>query len=100
MFYSSDILLPPPFRYAPMSYPTVMKFSVDGVTLMEHMYNCNKVTCTINLDNLGQKSSGSYRCEISGDAPEFKLISKTANLTIAGQLVNIFLWGNESLKCV
>lgn len=68
-----------------MTYPTVMKFSVDGVTLMEHMYNCNKVICTINLDNLGQKSTGSYRCEISGDAPEFKLEWKTNNMTVAGQ---------------
>lgn len=74
-----------------MTYPTVMKFSVDGVSLMEHMYNCNKVTCTINLDKLGQKSSGSYRCEVSGDSPEFKLEWKTSNMTIAGQLVNIFM---------
>lgn len=78
-------------RYSPMAYPTVMKFSVDGVTLMEHMYNCNKVSCTIYLDNLGQKSSGSYRCEISGDAPEFNLKWNSRNMTIAGQLVNIFM---------
>lgn len=71
-------------RYAPMMIPSIMKFQVDGVTLMEHMYNCNKVTCTINLDNLEQMSSGAYRCEISGDAPEFKLISQTSNMTIAG----------------
>lgn len=69
-----------------MMYPSVMNFTVDGVTLMEHMYNnCNKVTCTINLQNLGPPSSGAYRCEISGDAPEFKLISKTGYMTIAGQ---------------
>lgn len=58
LFISAKFLY---FRYSPMSYPTVMKFSVEGVTLMENMYNCNKVTCTINLDNLGQKSSGAYR---------------------------------------
>lgn len=68
-----------------MMYPSIMKFKVDGVTVMEHMYNCNKATCTINLDNLEQASSGAYRCEISGDAPEFKLISRTSNMTIAGK---------------
>lgn len=38
----------------------------------------------MSLEQLGIYTSGAYRCEISGDAPEFKLVSQTANMTIAG----------------
>lgn len=67
-----------------MMHPTIVKFAVVGVTFAEQTYNCNKNTCSINLEQLGPRTSGAYRCEISGDAPEFKLVSKTANMTIAG----------------
>lgn len=65
-------------------YPSIMKFNVDGVTLAEQTFHCNKVTCSVNLAQLGPRTSGLYRCEVSGDAPEFKLEWKTGNMTIAG----------------
>ncbi|XP_037026112.1 uncharacterized protein LOC119067308 isoform X2 [Bradysia coprophila] len=71
------------FRYTPLMYPSIMKFNVDGVTLAEQTFHCNKVTCSVNLAQLGPRTSGLYRCEISGDAPEFKLEWKTGNMTIA-----------------
>lgn len=72
-------------------YPSIMKFGVDGVSLAEQTFNCNKVTCSVNLERLGPRTSGAYRCEISGDAPEFKLVSKTANMTIAGINLNSYI---------
>lgn len=72
-------------RYTPMMYPTIMKFNVDGVTLREQTFNCNKYTCSISLEQLRPRTSGAYRCEISGDSPEFKLVSETANMTVAGK---------------
>ena len=70
-----------------MTVPPIMTFPVVGVHLpvaLDYIYNCNRVTCSVTMDRLSSKSSGSYRCEVSGDAPEFKLISDTANMTIAG----------------
>lgn len=68
-----------------MTIPNIMKFDVNGVSLAEQTFNCNKITCSVKLERLGSRTSGAYRCEISGDAPEFKLVSKTANMTIAGK---------------
>lgn len=63
-----------------------MIFTVEGVHVSsDHM--CNEKLCTIHLDNLSNDSSGAYRCEVSGDAPEFKLVHETSNMTIAGKSV-------------
>lgn len=67
-----------------MMFPTIRTFPVNGVHLVEQTNTCNKMTCSIGLEQLGIYTSGAYRCEISGDAPEFKLVSRTANMTIAG----------------
>lgn len=83
------------FRYAPMMSPTISRFSVDGVHLADQTFACNTITCSIQLHSLESRTSGSYRCEISGDAPEFKLASRTANMTIAGLKLFInqmYLW--------
>jgi hypothetical protein len=63
-----------------------MIFSVEGVHVSsDHV--CNEKFCTIHLDNLSNDSSGAYRCEVSGDAPEFKLVHETSNMTVAGEFV-------------
>lgn len=73
-------------RYTPMDYPNFRQFDQDGVTLGDQRtFNCDKRSCTIALRELSAKSSGAYRCEISGDAPEFKLASRTANMTVGGK---------------
>lgn len=67
--------------------PAIMTFPVVGVSLpKDQTYICTRTTCTITLSHLEPKTSGSYGCEVSGDAPEFKLDSQTANMTIAGNI--------------
>lgn len=45
---------------------------------------CNAHVCAIQLRDLrSPQSNGAYRCEISGDAPEFKLVHSTGNMTVA-----------------
>lgn len=75
-----------PHRYAPLMTPAFLNFPVVGISLLTHQtYVCNSHTCTISLEQLESRTSGTYRCEVSGDAPEFKLDSQTANMTIAGK---------------
>lgn len=51
--------------------------------------------CNAEIDGLSQLSSGTYKCEVSEDAPEFKLIDQTANMTVGGRLNTI-----TSIFCV
>jgi hypothetical protein len=61
-----------------------MIFHVEGVHVSsDHV--CNEKFCAIHLDNLSNDTSGAYRCEVSGDAPEFKLSHETSNMTVAGE---------------
>ena len=72
-------------RYAPLM-PTKqnMIFTVEGIHVSsDHV--CNDKFCTIHLDNLSNESSGAYRCEVSGDAPEFQLSHETSNMTVVGE---------------
>ncbi|XP_037912968.1 uncharacterized protein LOC119652741 isoform X2 [Hermetia illucens] len=71
------------FRYSPMAEPSIITFNVPGISISNRNQFCNKGSCRIELERLSPKSSGQYRCEVSGDAPEFKLISQTANMTVA-----------------
>jgi hypothetical protein len=61
-----------------------MIFAVEGVHVSsDHV--CNEKFCTIHLDNLSNDSTGAYRCEVSGDAPDFKLSHETSNMTVVGE---------------
>jgi hypothetical protein len=69
-----------------MMNPTIMTFYIDGIHLNHDTLNvCNQFTCSIRLDRLNTKTSGQYRCEVSGDAPEFKIAHETNNMTVAGK---------------
>ncbi|XP_017140082.1 uncharacterized protein LOC108154331 [Drosophila miranda] len=70
------------FRYSPLTPPTTNWFPVKGVTIAEGSSHCNQFICNVELEKLNIHSSGQYRCEVSGDAPEFKLIDQTANMTV------------------
>ena len=73
-------------RYAPMNAPPFLNFPVVGISLVAQQPSlCNSRTCSISLDQLDPRTSGTYRCEVSGDAPEFKLDSQSANMTVAGE---------------
>lgn len=71
-------------RYAPMMTPRYMNFKVDGVQTVEPTNSCNTYRCSVTLVRLSPSSSGTYRCEVSGDAPEFKVAIEVANMTVAG----------------
>ncbi|XP_055906579.1 uncharacterized protein LOC129941848 [Eupeodes corollae] len=71
------------FRYSPMMSPVYMKFPVVGIVVSENKNFCNEFSCQIELNLQGQTSSGVYRCEVSGDAPHFKLTTKAANMTVS-----------------
>lgn len=73
-----------------MTELSIMSFPVDGVSLNSKSV-CNKESCTIYLQHLTNYTAGAYRCEISGDAPEFKLVHETSNMTVAGLLFNLIL---------
>ncbi|KAH8382622.1 hypothetical protein KR009_004413 [Drosophila setifemur] len=70
------------FRYSPLTPPTTNWFSVEGVTIADGSPHCNQFICNVELEKLNAHSSGQYKCEVSGDAPEFKLIDQTANMTV------------------
>lgn len=61
-------------------------FPVPGITLEPEGTNCNLHQCKIALTDLTRLySGGAYRCEISSEAPAFKLASETHNVTVAGK---------------
>uniref|UniRef100_A0A182PVT5 Ig-like domain-containing protein n=1 Tax=Anopheles epiroticus TaxID=199890 RepID=A0A182PVT5_9DIPT len=71
------------YRYAPMLFPKVTTYPVDGIMIAtDRPTICNQFLCSIRLTELQRRSSGEYRCEISGDAPEFKLANGTRNMTV------------------
>lgn len=71
-------------RYAPFLPQKNLIFPVDGIHVSKE-FNCDHVRCNIYLDNLSMESSGSYRCEVSGDAPEFRIVHDTSNMTVIGE---------------
>ncbi|XP_030370382.1 uncharacterized protein LOC115621001 [Scaptodrosophila lebanonensis] len=70
------------FRYSPLMQPVYMKFPVEGVQLIDDGNECNESSCRVELNLLGIKSTGVYRCEVSGDAPHFKLTERAANMSV------------------
>lgn len=74
-----------PDRYAPKTHPEYMNFSVDGVKLADQTFNCDNTRCSVKLEQLRPQTTGLYRCEISGDKPNFVIISGTANMSVAGK---------------
>lgn len=73
------------FRYAPGQQPAVRQFRVAGVHVHNQTVDCDGAACSVQLWSLEPASSGVYRCEVSGDAPDFKLASRTANMTVGGE---------------
>lgn len=69
-----------------MTHPVYIKFPVVGVHLPDGKYFCNESSCRVELSMLSAKSSGVYKCEVSGDSPLFQLAAKEDNMTVAGGL--------------
>lgn len=66
------------FRFMPDNTPQTQVFPLAGITLDESESGMNSVT----LVNLEYSSSGSYRCEVSTEAPSFETVVDTRNMTV------------------
>ncbi|XP_018568704.1 uncharacterized protein LOC108908984 [Anoplophora glabripennis] len=72
------------FRYMPHQKPHTLSFPVAGVHLASQGTNCSQDYCKVRLHRLTrQHSGGVYRCEISSEAPAFRLAAGTHNVTVA-----------------
>uniref|UniRef100_A0A6P7FLY3 Uncharacterized protein LOC114330715 n=1 Tax=Diabrotica virgifera virgifera TaxID=50390 RepID=A0A6P7FLY3_DIAVI len=98
------------FRYMPRGQQKTLLFPVPGVQVRSSETDCSQVRCKIILSGLSRiHSSGAYRCEISSEAPAFRLASETHNVTVAAipqanpkidGLVKSYVEGdNFSVKC-
>lgn len=80
-------------------FPSIMNFPLQGVKISKSADQyCDVKSCCVKLEDLEQSTSGQYRCEISGDAPEFKLVHAVANMTIAGIYKLLFIYTNKKGK--
>ncbi|KAK9870361.1 hypothetical protein WA026_007929 [Henosepilachna vigintioctopunctata] len=72
------------FRYIPTGDPSSVEFQVMGVHVDSRKTHCDISSCRLFLNNLSRTfSSGAYRCEVSSEAPAFRLASETHNVTVA-----------------
>ncbi|XP_017785069.1 PREDICTED: uncharacterized protein LOC108568466 [Nicrophorus vespilloides] len=72
------------FRFMPHQQPHTMTFPVAGVHLVPGSTDCGEDSCKVRLTRLTRDhSTGSYRCEISTEAPSFRLASITHSVTVA-----------------
>lgn len=100
-----SVLSPTISRYAPFLPKQNMIFPVDGIHVTKE-YNCDHERCNISLDNLSMDSSGSYRCEVSGDAPEFRIVHDTSNMTVIGECfffsytISLSLFSHHRDSCI
>lgn len=74
--------------------PKYMNFTVEGVKLADQIFNCDSTQCSVKLEQLQPQTSGIYRCEISGDAPHFNLVSGTSNMSVAGKFYFLYAISN------
>lgn len=74
------------YRFKPRPDPHTMSFPVAGVHVVSPESNCIKNHCIVKLQNLSRRNTtGAYRCEISSEAPSFRLASETHNVIVAGE---------------
>lgn len=76
------------FRYTPSQDNKIIKFPVSGVTVLSNASLCVNGKCDLFLTNLSVKdTSGEYRCEVSSEAPAFRIASRTMNVSVAGNKI-------------
>lgn len=70
------------YRFTP--HQAAQHFSLPGIQIVENSEDvCSRRFCSISLTNLNSRSSGIYKCEISGDAPTFNVVFESRNMTVA-----------------
>ncbi|KAK9870364.1 hypothetical protein WA026_007932 [Henosepilachna vigintioctopunctata] len=71
------------FRYSPAG-SKLLQFQVTGINVDLSRTKCAMTACNLVLTELSRTfSSGAYRCEVSTEAPTFRLASQTHNITVA-----------------
>lgn len=69
----------------PHQQPHMVSFPVAGIHMVPQPNSCGQNRCKVRLTGLTRDhSGGSYRCEVSSEAPAFRLASETRNVTVAG----------------
>ncbi|CAH0551852.1 unnamed protein product [Brassicogethes aeneus] len=72
------------YRYSPSGPSKYVQYPVPGVKVEVRSSKCVKNSCVLVLTELRRpESSGAYRCEVSSEAPAFRLASQTYNITVA-----------------
>ncbi|XKL65470.1 hypothetical protein PGB90_008890 [Kerria lacca] len=66
------------FRYMPENKPQIQTFPLIGVNLDLSKSNMTVIT----LKPLNFNSTGSYRCEVSTDGPNFETVVRNGNMTV------------------
>lgn len=70
----------------PHQQPHIKTFPVQGVNLVPEATSCGQSRCHLHLDKLVRNlSGGAYRCEVSTEAPAFRLASETHKVSVAGK---------------
>lgn len=60
-------------------------FPVVGAHAEEEA-QCNARHCAVTMTQVTRSTAGAYKCEVSTDAPTFKVAFEAANMTIVGEL--------------
>ncbi|XP_065159656.1 uncharacterized protein [Atheta coriaria] len=72
------------FRFQPHQQPHTIMYPVAGVHMQTSATQCDETRCKLRLTNLTREhSGGAYRCEVSTEAPAFRLASETHSVTVA-----------------
>lgn len=71
------------FRFIPHGGGNLV-FPVIGAHADE-LSQCNTRHCSVTLSQLNRQSAGVYKCEVSTDAPTFKVAFDAANMSIVGE---------------
>ncbi|XP_052754757.1 uncharacterized protein LOC113523179 isoform X2 [Galleria mellonella] len=66
------------YRYSPLNDQPVTHFSTPGV-IVDLIRSTNNV---VALKNLTQESAGVYRCEVTGEAPNFMSVSSEKRISV------------------
>lgn len=68
------------FRYTPGESPRTRTFPLQGISLDLAPKSASDTKVT--LTQLTFNSSGTYRCEVSADAPKFETVHRESNMTV------------------
>lgn len=94
------------YRYIPKMSPPTRLFALDGihVNVCERQITIEESKCNyfqlnnsfegvVELEDIDISSSGRFRCEVSGEAPLFQLVSDYGDMIVVGE--RIFFWDHK-----